>query len=96
MPHQDARDSATNLQSLKAVLELLIPDEASCFVRHGNAKIKPYVVAAVAIACWGWTSQGTLDDRMESAWVLVRRAFRVRRTATRQGVMKADLRHPTG
>ena len=89
MPHQDAGDGSTNLQSLKAVLELLIPDEANCVVRHGNAKIKPGVLAAVAIACWGWTSQGTLDQRIENAWALARRVLRVKRTATRQGVMKA-------
>ena len=89
MPHQDDRDPVTNLQALKAVFEQAVPDEANSFVRHGNAKIKPGVLAAVAIACWGWTCHGTLDQRMELAWSAVRQVFRVKQSATRQGVMKA-------
>lgn len=89
MPHQDNRDTVTNLQALKAVFEQIIPDEVTCFVRHGNARIKPGLLAAVAIACWGWTCHGTLDQRMELAWSVVRRAFRVKQSATRQGIMKA-------
>ena len=72
MPHQDDRDSVTNLQAFKAVFELLIPDEVNCFVRHGNATIKPRLLAAVAIVCWGWTSDSTLDEKMATAWAVVK------------------------
>ena len=89
MPHQDQQDVATNLQALKAVFEAILPSEIDSFARHGNATLKPISLAAVAITCWGWTRSGTLDERIQTAYSVVRRVFRVDQTATRQGVMKA-------
>ena len=83
MPHQDQQDVATNRQALKAVFETLLPPEIDSFVRHGNATIKPVSLAAVAITCWGWTQNGTLDERIETACAVVRRVFRINHTPTR-------------
>jgi hypothetical protein len=89
MPHQDNLDVDTNLQALKAVFQQLLPTEVEQFQRHGNATIKPDFLAALAVTCWGWSADGTLEDRIQTSLNVVRRVFRVKTTATRQGVMKA-------
>jgi len=89
MPHQDEHDVRTNLQALKAIFEDLLPPETEQFVRHGNATISPTSLAAVAIVCWGWTNNTTLDERIGWAAAIVKRVFRIDKVGTRQGVMKA-------
>jgi len=59
MPHQDTHQSPTNLQALKAIFGDLIPLHVDQLPRHGNATISPQSLIAVAIACWGWTTEGT-------------------------------------
>jgi hypothetical protein len=89
MPHQDTHQSPTNLQALKAIFGDLIPLHVDQLPRHGNATISPQSLIAVAIACWGWTTEGTLSDRVATAVKAVGRFFPLKKTITRQGLMNA-------
>src|SRR5438067_1889409 len=56
MPHQDQAHLRKNLDSIKAVLGCLLSEEVGCFPRHGNAKLEPSWLAAVAMVCWDLTT----------------------------------------
>ena len=88
MSHQDRTDVLTNPQALKAILGGLFEEAQEC-PRHGNATIDPGTLAVVALICWGWSCDDTLDDRISSAVLVVNRVFGSAVTVTRQGVMKA-------
>ncbi len=66
MSHQDNKDVAISLQTLKEVFDWLLPDCAKV-PRHGNAKISSFVLAETAIACWGCSTQRTLTQRVREA-----------------------------
>lgn len=90
MLHQDARDDLRSLQSLVVVFQRLLPERLKLFRRHGNSKIEPTALVAVAIACFGWTCQGTLDDRFTLANLAICRVLGLKRNVgTRQGILKA-------
>lgn len=89
MSHQDHSHFRTNLQSLKALLDQVIPPEVAAMDRHGNATLEPSWLAAVAIVCWGWTDRRSLNERVEMACAVVGELFHVSTTVTRQGLMKA-------
>ena len=89
MPHQDPTYLRKNLDSLKAVLKCLLPDEAAGFKRHGNAKLQPSWLAAVAMVCWGWSAEGTLADRVSAACSVVNQVLGSDSTVSRQGLLKA-------
>ena len=89
MPHQDDAHFRKNLRTLKEVMNRLPPAEISTFVRHGNARLEPSWLAAVAVMCWGWTPLGTLNDRVAMACSVVGRLWNVDTTVTRQGLLKA-------
>lgn len=92
MSHQDLKDVLTNREALKAVFDLLLPRETRNISRHGNATICPRTLAAIAVACWGWTDQRTLGQRMREAVTIVRRVLGSSETGSRQGVCKAMAR----
>lgn len=89
MPHQDEDHLRSNLESLKAVFDRLLPAEMAHVKRHGNARLEPWWLTAVAMTCWGWLTQGTLSERVQTACAVVGRLFQVETTVTRQGLMKA-------
>ncbi len=74
MSHQDNKDVAISLQTLKEVFDWLLPDCAKV-PRHGNAKISSFVLAATAIACWGCSTQRTLTQRVREAATAVQALF---------------------
>lgn len=85
MSHQDNKDVAISLQTLKEVFDWLLPDCAKV-PRHGNAKISSFVLAATAIACWGCSTQRTLTQRVREAASAVQALFHQPTAHTRQGV----------
>lgn len=94
MPHQDDKDGRTDCQVLKEVFEFLLPrEQLEGLQRHGNATFVPFVLAATAIACWGWAIERTLSERLQSASVAVRRIFRASTMRSRQGICAALARY---
>jgi len=89
MPHQDQAHLRKNLDSIKAVLGCLLSEEVGCFPRHGNAKLKPSWLAAVAMVCWGWSAGGTLTERVGDACLVANQALGSDSTVSRQGLLKA-------
>ena len=89
MPHQDQLHLRKNEQSIKDVLERVLPERIATFQRHGNATLEASWLVEVALICWGWTSQGTLSDRVALACEVVGRVERVKTTVSRQGLLKA-------
>ena len=89
MSHQDSMDIRTFPRDLEAVFRLLLPEKVTEFARHGNATVDAFALAAMAIACWGWSARRTLTQRMEEAAAAVGRLFPDRQTASRQGVCQA-------
>lgn len=89
MPHQDDENLPGNLQSLKALFEQVLPESLAAFSRHGNATLEPPWLAAVAMVCWGFTTTGTLSDRVATACSVVGRVLGVDTTVSRQGLLKA-------
>ena len=89
MPHQDQAHLRKNLDSIKAVLGCLLSKEVGCFPRHGNAKLKPSWLAAVAMVCWGWSAGGTLTERVGDACLVANQALGSDSTVSRQGLLKA-------
>lgn len=89
MSHQDQVHLRKNLESFKAVFRYLLPDEAGCIRRHGNAQLQPSWLAAVAVVCWGWSTGGTLTDRVGDACLVANQALGGDSTVSRQGLLKA-------
>lgn len=89
MSHQDFQHHATNLQSLKAIFQLLLPSNLDDFARHGNATATPRFLSVMAILCWGWTHPDPLDTRLLWSNRVCKQLFGQRKTISRQGLMKA-------
>ena len=92
MPYQDLKNLRKNEQSIKNVLERILHEKISAIRRHGNATLEAAWLAAVSWVCWGWTTQGTIDQRLASACAVVGRIQRVKTTASRQGLPPLVLR----
>lgn len=89
MSHQDDSHLHENLEAIKGVFDRMLPEQLDSIRRHGNATLEPSWLAAVAITCWGWTTQGTLTDRVKTACSVVGRVWNVEATVSRQGLLKA-------
>lgn len=89
MSHQDRVDRCTTGRNLEDLFQLLLPQSAASCPRHGNAKISPLTLASIAIACWGWSAQRTLTQRVQEAAAAVKHLCRPEETITRQGLLKA-------
>jgi hypothetical protein len=89
MSHQDDAYFRKNTAAFKAILESCVPESVASYVRHGNAQLEPSWLASVAVTCWGWTSEGTLNERVAKACKVVGFVFDRQETVTRQGLMKA-------
>ena len=89
MSHQDAQYPRTNLQSIKAVFQLILPPDLDEFARHGNATASPSLLSTMAILCWGWIWPDALDARMATANQVGRQLFSNHQNISRQGLMKA-------
>ena len=89
MPHQDDSNLLTNLSEVKGALERLLPEEVENFTRHGNATLEVGWLTRVAIICCGWTTQGTLGDRVQAACTMVGRLWNVETSVSRQGLFQS-------
>lgn len=89
MSHQDCMDRCTTRHSLKDLLQFLLPPSVGNCPRHGNAKIPPLALAAMAIACWGWSAKRTLAQRVAEAAAAMQQLGWSRQTVSRQGLLKA-------
>lgn len=89
MSHQDDVHLRKNISTMKEMLENAVPDSVTSFVRHGNAQLEPAWLASVAMTCWGWTSDGTLAERVSKACIVVGEVLDCKKTVTRQGLLKA-------
>ena len=89
MVHQDRTNLPTAPASLEDVFHWLLPADFP-FTRHGNAVVEARILAAQAVAVWGWASGRTLDARMDVATPAVQRFFSTTPpVATRQGLCQA-------
>ena len=89
MPHQDEKYLHENLQALKALFEQVLPGSLSTSPRHGNATLEASWLAAVAMVCWGFTTTGTLSDRVATACSVTGRVLGGGTSVSRQGLLKA-------
>ena len=89
MPHQDEGNLRRNLREVKAAFEEWLPEELEDFTRHGNASLGVGWLVRVAIICCGWTTQGTLSDRVQAACTMVGRLWNVDTSVSRQGLFQA-------
>ena len=89
MSHQDNRDGCTSAGNLKELFEFLLPAAAAECPRHGNAKLGPRRLAALAIACWGWSARRTLTQRVQEAAKAVGQLQQTDQSVSRQGLLKA-------
>lgn len=89
MAHQDQTKFDTSPASLEEVFHWLLPADFQ-FPRHGNAVVDARILAAQAVAVWGWASGRTLDARMDVVTPALRRFFPdTTPVATRQGLCQA-------
>ena len=89
MVHQDRRNHHTSPASLEDVFNWLLPADLA-FARHANAVVDARVLAAQAVAVWGWASGRTLAARLAAATPAVRRSFPdAAPLTTRQGLCQA-------
>ena len=89
MVHQDRTNLPTVPASLEDVFLWLLPADIP-FPRHGNAVVDGRILAAQALAVWGWADGRTLDARMKIATPAVQRYFPTTPPiATRQGLCQA-------
>jgi hypothetical protein len=89
MSHQDDVHLRKNIVAIKGILEDAVPDDVASFVRHGNAQLDPAWLSSVAMTCWGWTTEGTLTERVSKACTVVGEVLDRKERVTRQGLMKA-------
>lgn len=89
MSHQDDANLRKNASVLKAILKCAVPEGVASFVRHGNAQLEASWLASVAMTCWGWTTEGSLEGRVCTACNVVGYVFDRKETVTRQGLLKA-------
>ena len=89
MSHQDDAHHRKNVSAVKSILKTAIPEGVGLFIRHGNAQREPWWLASVALTCWGWTSDGTLAQRVSKACAVVGSAFDCHETISRQGLLSA-------
>jgi|GEM_PF-2723659 len=89
MSHQDEAYLRQNIAAFKGILTAAVPDSVFSFVRHGNAQRESWWLAAVAMTCWGWTTERTLSERVSTACQVVGHVFDRQETVTRQGFLKA-------
>lgn len=89
MSHQDQHDVRTTARNLEDVFQFLLPSSLKEIVRHGNAVIDAFTLAAVAFACWGWSVKRTLTQRVKEAADAVQELFPECLTVSRQGLCQA-------
>ena len=89
VPHQDRRHGGDPTAEIQAVLDRILPESLGGIQRHGNATIPAEALAAIAMLCWGWISEGTIEERIAAACDILKRVGRVDAAVSRQGVMQA-------
>lgn len=89
MSHQDKGNGCTSGQTLKDIFQFLLPSNTANTTRHGNASVDGFSLAAIAIACWGWSTKRTLSQRVEEASAAVKGVFPNCQTVSRQGLCQA-------
>ncbi len=74
---------------MEDVFRFLLPSDLKETLRHGNAVIDAFTLAAVALACWGWSTKRTLTQRVTEAAAAVQQLFPACDTLSRQGLCQA-------
>jgi Transposase DDE domain len=89
VPHQDQQNDPVHIAEIQAALSRLLPESLRGVQRHGNATILPETLAALAMLCWGWLSDGTINERLAAACDILIRVGRIGEAVSRQGLMQA-------